>query len=141
MSEELASLPLPERITAVIERSGMGQERFADTYGFPRETVSRWVNGHARPNRASRPKLAAAATEILKEDVRPDLFRDYPPGRPRPLEEAARDLALASRALEGALQDLIGLLAEQRSVVARLEEAASRISEPSPDDAGDGGSL
>jgi DNA-binding XRE family transcriptional regulator len=55
--EELASLPLRQRIISVIAAAGQTQEVFADELGAQRETVNRWVNGWGKPGRGYRLKI------------------------------------------------------------------------------------
>ena len=116
---ELASLPLRERIAAVIDATGAGQDGFAERIGAPRESVNRWVNGHVRPGRDYRMKLAAIASEAFGEPISPDLFR-HDGGQPLRLEEVLMLLADATN-------ELIGLLAEQRQVVGQLQRIADSL--------------
>lgn len=76
-SRELASLPLSERIAALISDAQTNQDGFAAKLGAPYETVSRWLNRHAKPGRDYRQKLADIATEVWGEPVSPDLFRPH----------------------------------------------------------------
>jgi len=139
ISEELASLPLHQRIAAVIEAAkdrdrptGDAQDHFADLIGVARETVNRWVNGQIRPRRTSRQRLADLASELYKELISPDLFREYVTDRRTPLEETAALLAQATT-------DLIALLAEQRQLVEQMSRIATALEQREAASGGGGG--
>lgn len=121
---ELASLPLRDRVAAVIDATELGQDGFAERIGASRETVNRWVNGHWKPGRSYRQKLAEIATEAFGEPLTADLFRNEG-SQPLLLEEVLRSLADATT-------ELIGLLAEQRQIVAQLQRIAD-VLEPLAD--------
>ena len=121
-SEELASLPLSERIAKLISDARTDQEGFAAEMGAPRETVNRWLNHHARPGREYRQKLADYASRLYGETIGPDMFREYVTDRPTPIEAAAAQLVETGQALEAATRALVALLAEQREVVERMQQ-------------------
>ena len=132
--EELASLPLHDRIALVIEVSGLGQEGFAKEIGATRETVSRWTNGHVGPGKDYRPKIAELATLYFKRPVSPDEFRVRPVKRSA--DEVTTQLLQTGQLLADATHALISLLAEQRAVVMTLSRLVSTLEqiEGAPED-------
>ena len=120
--EELASLPLHDRIAAVVDASGLSQDQFAERVGTTYETLSRWVNRRARPNRHFRQKLAEEASRVYDEPIPADLFRDRI-NQTVTIEEALMQLAEATT-------ELIRLLGEQRQVVAQLQRFADSLGPP-----------
>jgi len=130
--EELAALPLSERIATLIGAAETDQEGLAATLGTPRETVNRWLNHHARPGRENRQKLATYASEIYGETIGPDLFREYVTDRPRPDEAVLLEV-------RDTLADLAGLLAEQRELVGEMSRLVAVLTQRAAAIEGGGG--
>lgn len=99
--EELAGLPLPERIGYVVKTFGPTQEKFAAKLGTSRERVNAWVNGRSDPGA----EYAAAIAKIS--------------GLPVALFEAAPEAA-AARRLAATLSELVPAA---EAVAERLERA------------------
>ena len=116
--EELASLPVSERIAVIIEKSELDQEEFALRLETRRETVNRWVRGHDKPGMPYRRKLAKLATEICGEPISADFFRERPAARSA--DEVLTQILQSNQVSAEATRTLVGLLAEQRAVVATL---------------------
>lgn len=129
--EELASLPLSERIASLIGAAKTDQEGLAGVLGTPRETVNRWLNHHARPGRENRRKLAEFASSVYQEQIGPDMFREYVTDRPTPVEAAAAQLEQTGRVLQTAAEALVELsgdLAPLPALVAEMQRLADELS-------------
>ena len=120
--EELAGLPLPQRIQALLEKSGLTQKELAARVGVARPRVNAWANGRAT-TRKHAGRLAEVASEAFGEKLPADLFSS---DRQRP-GEAEAVLAATLQRLTVGLEDLTGLLAEQRQLVAQMSRLVAAL--------------
>lgn len=116
----------------MIDESGLDQESFAAQIGAARETVSRWLNGKAKPDQDSRRKLAEEAARLFGGPVTPGLFRESV-SQP-PVEEVAAQLLQTGRILESSLAALIEvaghvvpLLERQEALVLEMRELVAEL--------------
>lgn len=127
--EELASLPLSERLAKLISDAKTDQEGLAVRLGAPRETVNRWLNHHARPGRDYRQKLAEIATQVYEEELPADLFRAHVTDRQTPGEAASAELRKTTRALEETAESLTSLLAELLPLLRQQGEIVGQLNQ------------
>lgn len=78
-ADELAALPLNERIAKVVDhyapKKGDRQDHFAGLIGSSRKSVGRWVHGEGEPNARSAAKIAdktALPVELFLPDDEPE---------------------------------------------------------------------
>lgn len=117
--EELAALPLHQRIRALLKRSRLSQEAFAARLGVDRSRANAWANGRSGIGEEYGEKIAILASEVFDEELPAELFSTH---RRLSAEEA---LAAAAERLAATLEDLTGLLREQRQLVDRMSRIAT----------------
>ena len=123
--EELAALPLSQRIARVIDASGLRQDEVAERFGVARETINRWINENREPKRPNREALAELASDVYEEPISPDVFRQFIPTQKKSMEESLADLREAVRAQTAMVARILELLlAQQPPGVAPSEPGA-----------------
>lgn len=101
------------------------QRQLASAVGVTQATISRWVNGEARPGAEHWPSLAHYFNVVVSE-----IENGVSPPPPTADETSIPELRQSVAALAGGMDELLGLARAQAEILARIAERLPDLQAP-----------